>query len=59
MYACYRADITRPVLQDIPKQRNGFDCGVFVCMYAEYVTRGAPLTFSQVRADTGVDTAWA
>ncbi|XP_050533325.1 sentrin-specific protease 1-like [Daktulosphaira vitifoliae] len=30
-----------------PKQNNLWDCGVFVCMYAEYLSRNQPLTFSQ------------
>lgn len=30
-----------------PKQENLWDCGVFVCMFAEYLARGAPLNFSQ------------
>ena len=35
-------------LQDIPLQMNGSDCGMFSCMYAESITRGAEITFSQV-----------
>lgn len=30
-----------------PKQDNLWDCGVFVCMFAEHLARGAPLNFSQ------------
>lgn len=26
---------------------NGCDCGVFSCMFAEYICRGAKITFSQ------------
>ncbi|KAJ2082010.1 SUMO1 sentrin specific peptidase 1 [Coemansia sp. RSA 988] len=33
--------------KDIPRQRNGYDCGVFAIMFAEYVSRDAPLSFSQ------------
>lgn len=32
---------------DIPQQRNGSDCGVFVCKYADYIARGRPFTFRQ------------
>ncbi|XP_020806676.1 sentrin-specific protease 1-like [Drosophila serrata] len=34
-------------VKDAPHQYNGNDCGVFCCMYAEFVTRDAPLTFDQ------------
>ena len=33
--------------RDIPQQDNGFDCGVFVCQYAERLSRRAPLDFTQ------------
>ena len=39
---------TYAMLQDIPQQMNGSDCGMFACKFAEYVSRGAPVTFSQV-----------
>lgn len=29
----------------IPQQSNGSDCGVFVCQFAEYIARDAPLNF--------------
>ena len=29
--------------KDIPKQTNGFDCGIFVCEYAENISRKAKL----------------
>eukprot|EP00062_Callorhinchus_milii_P025778 gi/632987136/ref/XP_007910625.1/ PREDICTED: sentrin-specific protease 2-like [Callorhinchus milii] len=32
---------------EIPQQRNSSDCGVFVCKYAEYMTRDQPITFTQ------------
>lgn len=32
---------------DIPQQRNGSDCGMFVCRFAEYVSRGAEINFTQ------------
>jgi sentrin-specific protease 1 len=34
-------------VEGIPKQNNGYDCGVFVCQYAEHISRGAAFTFSQ------------
>lgn len=33
--------------EGIPKQKNGSDCGVFACIYAEYLTREAEFDFSQ------------
>ncbi|XP_076013898.1 sentrin-specific protease 2 isoform X2 [Genypterus blacodes] len=32
---------------EIPQQKNGSDCGVFACKYADYVAKGRPLTFKQ------------
>ncbi|NXJ76750.1 SENP2 protease, partial [Trogon melanurus] len=32
---------------EIPQQLNGSDCGVFVCKYADYVSRDKPITFTQ------------
>lgn len=34
--------------KNIPVQLNGSDCGVFACKFAEYLTRDAPISFSQV-----------
>lgn len=31
----------------VPQQENGNDCGVFVCQYAECVSRDAPISFGQ------------
>ncbi|XP_037067821.1 sentrin-specific protease 2-like [Peromyscus leucopus] len=33
--------------EEIPQQRNGSDCGMFTCKYADYISRGQSLTFSQ------------
>merc|ERR1712228_1002701 len=35
------------VREDIPLQRNGVDCGVFVCQYAERIARRASMSFGQ------------
>ncbi|XP_053568827.1 sentrin-specific protease 2 [Bombina bombina] len=32
---------------EIPQQMNGSDCGVFVCKYADYISRDKPITFTQ------------
>ncbi|KAF2071588.1 hypothetical protein CYY_007097 [Polysphondylium violaceum] len=33
--------------KDIPTQNNGYDCGVFMCKFAEFSSRGAKLNFTQ------------
>lgn len=33
--------------KDIPTQQNGYDCGVFMCKFAEFSSRGAKLNFTQ------------
>ncbi|GBM15115.1 Sentrin-specific protease 1 [Araneus ventricosus] len=35
------------IVKDIPQQMNGSDCGMFTLKYAEYISRDAPITFSQ------------
>ncbi|XP_071373523.1 sentrin-specific protease 2 isoform X1 [Centroberyx affinis] len=32
---------------EIPQQKNGSDCGVFACKYADYIAKGKPLSFRQ------------
>ncbi|XP_065531257.1 sentrin-specific protease 2 isoform X2 [Lathamus discolor] len=32
---------------EIPQQLNGSDCGVFMCKYADYISRDKPITFTQ------------
>ncbi len=34
-------------MKSIPQQQNGSDCGMFSCKFAEYLSRGADLTFKQ------------
>ncbi|KAG7356284.1 Ulp1 protease family protein [Nitzschia inconspicua] len=33
--------------RDTPQQRNGFDCGVFTCMFADFLSKDTPLAFTQ------------
>lgn len=33
-----------------PKQNNGYDCGIFVCLFAEYLGAGRELVFNQNHA---------
>lgn len=41
------SDWKKENVQNIPRQENTSDCGVFSCMYAEFITRGRPITFTQ------------
>ena len=34
----------------VPQQRNGSDCGVFVCRMAECLAQGVRMEFTQVRS---------
>jgi sentrin-specific protease 1 len=36
-------------VKDIPKQMNGSDCGMFACKFAEYLSRNAAISFTQVK----------
>lgn len=38
-------------VKNCPQQLNSWDCGVFACMFAEYLSRDAPLNFSQKNMD--------
>lgn len=37
--------------RDIPEQMNGCDCGMFMLKYADFHSRGAPLSFTQKDMD--------
>mmetsp|Transcript_23237 Transcript_23237/g.50343 ORF Transcript_23237/g.50343 Transcript_23237/m.50343 type:complete len:610 (-) Transcript_23237:9-1838(-) len=37
--------------RDTPGQRNGFDCGVFTCMFCDFISKDCPLVFSQDHID--------
>jgi sentrin-specific protease 1 len=32
---------------DIPRQENGYDCGMFVCKFADFRSSDVPVRFSQ------------
>lgn len=34
-------------VEGTPKQKNGYDCGVFVCQYAKYISSSQPMSFTQ------------
>jgi len=36
-----------PEKDEMPKQNNGCDCGVFALLFAEYASRNAQFNFSQ------------
>jgi sentrin-specific protease 1 len=40
----WKSEVTPP---ETPTQRNGYDCGVFVCSFVELIIAGRPLTFCQ------------
>jgi sentrin-specific protease 1 len=36
-----------PCTRDTPSQQNGFDCGVYLCMFLDFLSMDCPLVFSQ------------
>ncbi|KAJ2469932.1 hypothetical protein EV174_006192 [Coemansia sp. RSA 2320] len=38
--------------KQIPRQMNGYDCGVFAITFAEYASRDAPFAFSQANCSS-------
>jgi len=35
------------IMTEIPGQRNGSDCGVFMCKFADFASKDMPFFFSQ------------
>jgi len=44
-------NIELTVERKIPQQTNGFDCGIFVCEYAENISRKSNFNFTQKDTD--------
>uniref|UniRef100_A0A182W1W2 Ubiquitin-like protease family profile domain-containing protein n=1 Tax=Anopheles minimus TaxID=112268 RepID=A0A182W1W2_9DIPT len=42
-----KSGLTKQNMRDCPRQKNGSDCGVFSCMFAEFLTRDHAITFDQ------------
>ena len=40
-------DVQYSIESDIPQQENTYDCGVYVCKYAEQITRNALITIDK------------
>ncbi|KAL3762313.1 hypothetical protein ACHAW5_006313 [Stephanodiscus triporus] len=36
---------------DTPRQKNGYDCGVFTCMFADFISKDCQLLFNQDHID--------
>lgn len=41
------SDWTLECVRDCPMQKNGSDCGVFSCQFAEFIARDSKITFEQ------------
>jgi sentrin-specific protease 1 len=41
------SDWTLECVKDCPQQKNGSDCGVFSCQFAEFVSRDSSISFEQ------------
>ncbi|XP_049298634.1 uncharacterized protein LOC125771732 [Anopheles funestus] len=42
-----KSGLTKQNIRECPRQKNGSDCGVFSCMFAEFLTRDHAITFDQ------------
>jgi sentrin-specific protease 1 len=41
------SDWSLECVRDCPQQKNGSDCGVFSCQFAEFVSRDSAISFEQ------------
>lgn len=41
------SDWTIECVRDCPQQKNGSDCGVFSCQFAEFICRNSSISFEQ------------
>lgn len=41
------SDWTLECVRDCPQQKNGSDCGVFSCQFAEFISRDSTVSFEQ------------
>ena len=39
-------DVQYSIEEDIPQQETSYDCGIFICEYAEQISRNSPLNIS-------------
>ena len=39
--------VIEPTPDDTPQQENGYDCGMFVCMFADFILQNLPMKFTQ------------
>lgn len=45
-------DISYSIESNIPQQKTTYDCGVYICEYAEQLTRDSPLNVDENTKDT-------
>ena len=43
----YSHKISKHVARHIPQQQNGYDCGIFACKFANFISQDLDFTFDQ------------